>query len=119
MAVTVTPVSAGSSQPMGTFTMSLTQGWDLISAENGGRPLSAGDLVVLEVHKPLPLAAGPTGWVRATDRIFCKIIGPPEGEQPPTFYAEAAGEWEIKGYAITGDQIRPFDDSGSAVEWNP
>jgi len=119
MAVTVHPASAGSSRSMGTFTMSLIQGWDLIKAEDGGRPLAAGDLVVLEVRKPLPIAAGPSGWVWATDRIFYKIIGPPEQEQPPTFYAEDAGEWEIQGYAIASDQIRPFDDSGSAVKWNP
>ena len=120
MAVTVTPVSAGSSQPVSTFTMSLTQGWDKISTEDGGRPLAAGDLVLLEVRRPAVIIAGPAGWVAAEgNRVFWRIIGPPEREQPPMFTAEYADEWEIQGYAIASDQIRPFDDSGSAVEWNP
>ena len=119
MAVTVNPASAGSTQSMTTFTMSLTEGWDRIATKDGGRSLAAGDLVVLEVRKPLPIAAGPPGWVWATDRIFYKIIGPPGQEQPPMFTAACADEWEIQGWAIAGTEIRPLDDSGSAVEWNP
>jgi hypothetical protein len=115
MAVVINPASAGSSQPMTTFTMSLIQGWDRIVTEDGGRPLAAGDLVVLEVRQPLPLAAGPPGWVWATDRIFYKIIGPPEQEQSPMFTAMCADGWEIQGYAITGEQIELSDGSGSAV----
>ena len=115
MTIAVTPLAAGSSQPVSTFTMSLIQYW--VGTDGAGRPLAAGDLVMLEVRKPLPVLAGPSGWVQATDRIFYKIIGPPEREQPPTFYAQNAAGWEIQGYAIASDQIKPFDDSGSAVEW--
>ena len=118
MAVIVTPASAGSSLPVATFTMSLTQGWDQIADEDGGRPLAAGDAIFLEVRRPASVIDGPPGWTAAGNgRVFWKIIGPPEHEQPPMFTARYAGEWEIQGYAIASDQIRPFDDSGSAVEW--
>ena len=115
MTIAVTPLAAGSSQPVSTFTMSLIQYW--VGTDGAGRPLAAGDLVMLEVRKPLPVLAGPSGWVQATDRIFYKIIGPPEGEQPPVFCASGAADWEICGVAVAGDQITPLDDSGSAVEW--
>lgn len=119
MAVNMTPASAGSTEPAATFTMSLTRGWDKIITEDGGRPLAAGDAVFLEVRRPAVLAAGPSGWTRVGGNFFWKIIGPPGQEQPPTFYAPYAGEWEIHGYAVASAEITSFDDGGSAVDWTP
>lgn len=100
MAISPIQLSAGIGEPVTAFTMSLIQGWDRISPEQGGRPLAAGDLVLLEVRKPAVIIAGPSGWTQVTDRVFCKTIGPPEREQPPVFTAEYAGEWEVYGCAV-------------------
>lgn len=93
--------------------MSLTQGWDLIPPERGGRQPAAGDLILLEVRKPGPGVTGPPDWTRLgeipwTDDqgeehiavVFWKIIGPCEPD--PVFTAAGDPEWEIRGQAITG-----------------
>jgi hypothetical protein len=119
MAVTASPATAGSSRLVTSFTMSLTHGWDQIAGKDGGRPLAAGDLIMLEVRRPSAVA-GPSGWTAAGgNRVFWKIIGPPGKEPPPAFYAAGAEEWEIQGYAIAGTEVTPFDDSGPAVERKP
>ena len=131
MAISLNSESAGSSQPVTTFTMSLTQGWDRIPPEQGGRSLIAGDLILLEVRKPAPPVTGPSGWTllgevpwidetgaEHTATVFWKIIGPPEREQPPMFTAQYADEWVVKGQAVTG--YATLDDGrGSAVERSP
>jgi hypothetical protein len=106
---------AEAAPPRGSYTMSLMSGWDLIPPERGGRPLCAGDLILLLVCKPAPPVSCPTGWSLLgeypwTDEegrahmgtAFWKIIGPPEKEMPPTFTAPGESEWEIRGQAITG-----------------
>lgn len=87
---------------MGTFSMSLTSGWE----SPDGRMLAAGDLVVLEVVKPSNVAAGPAFWNRHGN-VFWKVIGPPGREAEPVFCAEAAAEWEVRGYAIDGTTFTP------------
>ena len=127
MAVTVSPgLSVSSPKPLGSFTMSMVAGWDLIPAERGGRLPCAGDVVLLEVRKPGPPVTGPAGWegpVAGTwndeqgrehpGSMFWKMIGP--HEMDPTFHAPKAAEWEVHGYAVTG--IALADGSGSGVPW--
>ena len=128
MAVSLSGVSVATpgAVPCGSFTMSLTHGWDQIPPERGGRPLCAGDLILLLVRKPAPPVSCPPEWSLLgeypwTDEegrarigtAFWKIIGPPEKEIPPLFRADGALEWEIQGQAITG--VEPLGDAGSAV----
>jgi hypothetical protein len=71
--------------------------------------------VVLEVVKPVIVAAGPAFWNRHGN-VFWKVIGPPEREAEPVFWAEGASEWEVKGFAIDGTTFTPGGSwGGSAV----
>jgi hypothetical protein len=128
MAVTLNAGLLAGSQSRSTFTMSLTSGWDLIPGSAGGRPLAAGDLILLEVRKPPPPVTGPPGWgflgeftwtgedgAEREGSVFWKIIGPPEKEIPPMFSAEGAAEWEIRGQALTGYALAGDGVTGSAV----
>jgi hypothetical protein len=132
MAVSLSGISAASpdADRCDWFTMSLTHGWDRIPESAGGRPLAAGDLIVLEIRKPAPPVTGPADWTPLGEFTwtgedggehpgcaFWKIIGPPEKETPPLFRAGGAQEWEIYGSAITG--VEPLSDAGSAVPWAP
>lgn len=115
MAVTPNASTVAGSPPLSAFTMSLLSGWDEIPPERGGRPLAAGDLILLEVRKPAPPVTCPPGWTllgevpwtgedgrEHTGTAFCRFIGPPEKEIPPVFTAPGEPEWEIRGHAIYG-----------------
>jgi len=125
MAVTLNASTAAGSRPCGTCTISLTSGWDQIPPERGGRPLCAGDLVILMVRKPTPPVAGPPGWTllgeipwtdeeghERTGTVFWKFIGPPEREIPPMFTADR-GPWEVCGQALSG--VAPIGDGTGNV----
>lgn len=85
------------------FTMSLTQGWDLIPSEQGGRSLMAGDGIMLHVASPEGPVSCPPGWAQPVDHWFFRVINQPAQEIAPTFHAAAdSSEWAVYGYALTG-----------------
>lgn len=77
-----------------TFRVSLTEGWDPWP----GRPLAAGDLVMLFVRKPDVIAEGPAGWARHGNG-FVKVIGDPAAETEPVFSGHAPDGWRVEGRA--------------------
>lgn len=108
---------------MPTFTVSLLGGWSQIPAEQGGRQLAAGDLVMLIVRGPAQPITGPAGWVQATSNAWYRIISDPWTEAPPTFRASRPTWWQVRGWAVAStdlalvSQARTMHAQGSGVQW--
>jgi len=83
------------SSAVASFTMDLGAG----SWEPGPLPCT-GDLVVLEVRKPVTPIIWPPGWTAFSDGRTCHKIWSSQEPTSVTFYANDATEWEVKGYAF-------------------
>lgn len=100
----MTEIVAASSKAMSTFVMSLLMGWDRIPAEQGGRPLAVGDLVLLGVMTNPPVQVTcPGGWTQATSNVFYKFIT--ANEPDPVFSAEGAPAWYVVGRAYAPGEV--------------